>query len=167
MPSKESDASRRLPVRSFGISSHLFGLPRPEDETLLIFPNSGPGAIGLVGESVPASSNFPTRDMHFELPAEATIDPFNGISLIVKKLPEGWTVYSVGSDLVDGGGMFDGKTDVCAGLKALPINNGSWRIPFLSNRATRSSELTRSVRLEIKLRSSYNGADTRIRVERH
>jgi hypothetical protein len=49
------------------------------------------------------------------LPTEATIDPFNGKSLIVKKAPEGWTVYSVGSDLVDNGGKLDGRTDVGAG----------------------------------------------------
>jgi hypothetical protein len=52
------------------------------------------------------------------LPAEATIDPFDGKSLIVKKLPDGWTVYSVGSDLVDDGGKLDGKTDVGAGRKS-------------------------------------------------
>jgi hypothetical protein len=44
-----------------------------------------------------------------------TIDPFNGKSLIVKKAPEGWMVYSVGSDLVDNGGKLDGRTDVGAG----------------------------------------------------
>ena len=49
------------------------------------------------------------------LPSEATIDPFNGEPLHVKKLPEGWMVYSVGPDLKDDGGILDGKTDVGAG----------------------------------------------------
>ena len=54
------------------------------------------------------------------LPAEATIDPFNGKPLNVKKLPEGWTVYSVGKNRVDDGGKLDGKTDIGAG----PIRRG-------------------------------------------
>lgn len=54
------------------------------------------------------------------LPGEATIDPFNGEPLNVKKLPEGWTVYSVGSNRVDDGGKLDGKTDIGAG----PIRRG-------------------------------------------
>ena len=33
------------------------------------------------------------------LPAQATIDPFNGEPLHVKKRPEGWMVYSVGRNL--------------------------------------------------------------------
>ena len=49
------------------------------------------------------------------LPAEATIDPFNGEPLHVKKLPEGWMVYSVGNNRVDDGGTLDGKTDIGAG----------------------------------------------------
>ncbi len=47
--------------------------------------------------------------------AEATIDPFNGEPLHVKRLPEGWMVYSVGINLVDDGGIPDGKTDVGVG----------------------------------------------------
>ena len=49
------------------------------------------------------------------LPGEVTIDPFNGEPLHVKRLPEGWMVYSVGRDLVDDGGILDGNTDVGAG----------------------------------------------------
>jgi hypothetical protein len=49
------------------------------------------------------------------LPAEATIDPFNGEPLHVKKLPQGWMVYSVGSNGVDDGGNLDGRTDVGVG----------------------------------------------------
>ena len=35
--------------------------------------------------------------------------------LHVKKLPEGWMVYSVGRNLVDDGGNLDGKTDIGVG----------------------------------------------------
>jgi hypothetical protein len=49
------------------------------------------------------------------LPAGATIDPFNGKPLNVKKRPEGWMVYSVGANGVDDGGKLDGKTDIGAG----------------------------------------------------
>ena len=54
------------------------------------------------------------------LPAEATIDPYNGKPLNVKRLPEGWMVYSVGSNGVDDGGKLDGRTDIGAG----PIRPG-------------------------------------------
>ncbi|WP_337177166.1 hypothetical protein [Paludisphaera sp.] len=47
-----------------------------------------------------------------DLPAEATVDPFTGRPLIVKKLAEGWLVYSVGPDLVDDGGTLDKARDV-------------------------------------------------------
>ena len=49
------------------------------------------------------------------LPYQATIDPFNGEPLHLKKTPEGWMVYSVGPNLVDDGGVLDGITDVGAG----------------------------------------------------
>jgi hypothetical protein len=51
------------------------------------------------------------------LPGEATIDPYNGAPLHVKKLPEGWMVYSVGNNLVDDGGSLDGKNDIGVGPK--------------------------------------------------
>jgi hypothetical protein len=49
------------------------------------------------------------------LPAETTIDPFNGRPLRVEKVPEGWMVYSVGSNGVDDGGKLDQRTDVGVG----------------------------------------------------
>jgi hypothetical protein len=59
-----------------------------------------------------AGKNDQTPDISaLGLPAEATTDPFNGEALHVKKLPEGWTVYSVGPDGVDDGGKLDGKSD--------------------------------------------------------
>jgi hypothetical protein len=41
------------------------------------------------------------------LPAEATVDPFTGEPLKVKRLPEGWLVYSEGQNLTDDGGQLD------------------------------------------------------------
>jgi hypothetical protein len=41
------------------------------------------------------------------LPPETTLDPFNGEPLHVKKLPEGWLVYSVGENGKDDGGKWD------------------------------------------------------------
>ena len=38
------------------------------------------------------------------LPAEATIDPYSGEPLRMRRLPEGWLVYSVGENLTDNGG---------------------------------------------------------------
>jgi hypothetical protein len=49
------------------------------------------------------------------LPADATIDPYSGGPLRVKKLPVGWMVYSVGRNLADDGGKLDGRTDIGAG----------------------------------------------------
>lgn len=43
------------------------------------------------------------------LPKDATIDPFSGEPLRVKRLPEGWLVYSVGKDKRDEEGMSGGK----------------------------------------------------------
>src|SRR5262249_57741032 len=49
------------------------------------------------------------------LPAETTIDLFNGMPLRVEKVPEGWKVYSVGSNGVDDGGKLDQRADVGVG----------------------------------------------------
>jgi hypothetical protein len=49
------------------------------------------------------------------LPAETTVDPFNGKPLQIKKLPQGWLVYSVGLDLKDDGGKLDHCSDVGVG----------------------------------------------------
>ena len=49
------------------------------------------------------------------LPPEATIDPFNGQPLHVKKLPQGWLVYSVGKNLVDDGGKIESQADIGVG----------------------------------------------------
>lgn len=46
------------------------------------------------------------------------VDPFNGKTMIVKKLPEGWLVYSVGANRIDDGGNV--ATDVDVGCSPLP-----------------------------------------------
>lgn len=66
---------------------------------------------------VPPGSDHVPKLTDLGLTAEATIDPYNGEALHVKKLPEGWKVYSVGKNLVDDGGILDWKTDVGAGPK--------------------------------------------------
>ena len=43
------------------------------------------------------------------LPAEATVDPFTGEPLKLRKLPEGWLIYSVGQNLTDDGGKLDDR----------------------------------------------------------
>jgi hypothetical protein len=62
----------------------------------------------------PGSDQVPPLDS-LGLPAEATIDPFNGEPLRVRKTPGGWTVYSVGSNGADDGGTFDKAADIGVG----------------------------------------------------
>ncbi len=57
------------------------------------------------------------------LPHDATLDPFNGEPLRVKKTPDGWAVYSVGKNLQDDGGVREENSDgpdVGVGLTVLP-----------------------------------------------
>jgi hypothetical protein len=50
------------------------------------------------------------------LPPEAITDPFNGKPLHLKKLPDGWLIYSVGKNLKDDGGtLTDEREDVGLG----------------------------------------------------
>lgn len=49
------------------------------------------------------------------LPHEVTLDPYNSEPLHIKKLPEGWLVYSVGMNLVDDGGTIEKVKDVGVG----------------------------------------------------
>ncbi len=51
----------------------------------------------------------------FGLPAEATVDPFNGQPLRVKRDPRGWVVYSVGPNGKDDGGRFENAADIGVG----------------------------------------------------
>jgi len=61
-----------------------------------------------------ASASEPNSN-ELGLPAAATVDPYNGEPLRIKKLPEGWIVYSVGANLVDDGGKLEGRADVGVG----------------------------------------------------
>jgi hypothetical protein len=63
--------------------------------------------LNAIQTHVPADSNEVPKLGELGLPAETTIDPFNGEPLHVKKLPEGWLVYSVGRNLRDDGGKLD------------------------------------------------------------
>ena len=49
------------------------------------------------------------------LPADVTTDPFNGAPLLLKKLPEGWLIYSVGRNLTDDGGKLSDQQDIGIG----------------------------------------------------
>lgn len=63
-----------------------------------------------------SGSNETPKITELGLPANATTDPFNGQPLHIKKLPQGWLVYSVGRDLQDNGGKIgDSVTDVGVG----------------------------------------------------
>ncbi len=65
--------------------------------------------LNAIQVRVPAGSKEVPKLSELGLPAEATTDPFNGEPLHVKRLPQGWLVYSVGSNLVDDGGKLDDK----------------------------------------------------------
>jgi len=49
------------------------------------------------------------------LPADTILDPFTGDRLRVKKLPEGWLIYSVGTNRKDDGGQIDPFRDFGVG----------------------------------------------------
>jgi hypothetical protein len=68
--------------------------------------------VRIALQALPADAPPPADLTALGLPAEATIDPYTQKPLIVKKLPNGWLVYSVGPDLVDDGGTFDKARDV-------------------------------------------------------
>lgn len=56
------------------------------------------------------------------LPSEVMVDPFNGKPLTIQPTPDGWLVYSVGSDLKDGGGNWNDQTDLGFGPPDLMPN---------------------------------------------
>jgi hypothetical protein len=71
--------------------------------------------LNAIQVRVPSGSDQVPKLTDLGLPEPATIDPYNGEPLHVKKRPEGWMVYSVGSNLVDDGGILDFKNDLGAG----------------------------------------------------
>jgi hypothetical protein len=64
----------------------------------------------LQKKSPPEGGKIPTM-AELGLPDEVGVDPFNGKPMIIKKLPEGWLVYSVGTNLRDDGGNFERGED--------------------------------------------------------
>jgi hypothetical protein len=66
----------------------------------------------------------PARLEDLGLPAGALVDPFSGRQLKFKSSAAGWTVYSVGNNLIDDGGSVDNRLDV--GL-APPTRDGAAR----------------------------------------
>ena len=71
--------------------------------------------LNAIQAHVPAGSNEVPKLSELGLPAEATTDPFNGEPLHVKRLPQGWLVYSVGRNLRDDDGKLDDNSDVGVG----------------------------------------------------
>jgi hypothetical protein len=71
--------------------------------------------LNAIQVRVPAGSERVPKLTDLGLPTEATIDPYNSEPLHVKKLPEGWTVYSVGRNLVDKFDMLDFQNNLGAG----------------------------------------------------
>ena len=63
--------------------------------------------INALQARVPPGTKEVPKLSELGLPAEATMDPFTDKPLAVKKLPDGWLVYSVGEDLEDNGGDID------------------------------------------------------------
>jgi len=68
--------------------------------------------LNAILDRAPAGSDRTPKFDELGLPSETTTDPFSGELLRIKKLPNGWMVYSVGSNLVDDGGNLDGRKDV-------------------------------------------------------
>jgi len=72
--------------------------------------------LNAIQARVPPGSKDVPRLTELGLPPEATTDPFNGEPLRIKRLPEGWLIYSVGSNLQDDGGeKLDGLSDAGIG----------------------------------------------------
>jgi hypothetical protein len=71
--------------------------------------------LNAIQARVPSGGDQVPNLADLGLPEQATIDPYNGQPLHVKKLPEGWLVYSVGRNMVDDGGIPDYKNDLGAG----------------------------------------------------
>ncbi len=69
---------------------------------------------------VPAGSDETPKLTDLGLPAETITDPFSGEPLHVKRLPQGWLVYSVGPNLRDDGGTVDDPRDGDVGVGPPP-----------------------------------------------
>ena len=69
---------------------------------------------------VAAGSDTAPKLTDLGLPAEAITDPFNGELLHVKRMPQGWLVYSVGPNLQDNGGKIDDPNNGDVGVGPPP-----------------------------------------------
>ncbi|NOZ39001.1 MAG: hypothetical protein GXP24_02090 [Planctomycetes bacterium] len=61
----------------------------------------------------------PTTLDDLDLPAEATLDPFNGKPLVFRTMESGWLIYSVFQNEIDDGGVFKKQEDW--GLAPMPV----------------------------------------------
>jgi hypothetical protein len=72
--------------------------------------------LNAIQAKVPPGSTDVPRLGDLGLPREAITDPFDGQPLRIKRLPEGWLIYSVGANLQDDGGeKLDGLSDAGIG----------------------------------------------------
>jgi hypothetical protein len=71
--------------------------------------------LNAVQVHVPKVSDRVPKLTELRLPAEATLDPYNGEPLRLKKRRDGWMVYAVGRDLADDGGALDTSADIGVG----------------------------------------------------
>jgi hypothetical protein len=67
--------------------------------------------INALEQKTPGNGDKTPTVAELGLPDEVGVDPFNGKQMIIKKLPEGWLVYSVGENLTDNGGRIEDRTD--------------------------------------------------------
>ncbi|MGA2797164.1 MAG: hypothetical protein ABSE63_06290 [Thermoguttaceae bacterium] len=81
--------------------------------------------INALQRTNPADNDKTPTMAELGLPNEVGIDPFNGKTMIIKKLANGWLVYSVGENLQDDGGKVEEESnnkplDVGFGPKTAP-----------------------------------------------
>jgi hypothetical protein len=62
--------------------------------------------INALQKKAPVDGNKAPTMAELGLPDDVGIDPYNGEAMHIKKLPQGWLVYSVGENLKDDGGNF-------------------------------------------------------------
>ncbi len=68
--------------------------------------------LNAVQGYVERTADYGPRLSDLGLPEQATTDPFSGKPLKMRKVPDGWLVYSVGKDLIDDGGQSEEGRDV-------------------------------------------------------
>ena len=71
--------------------------------------------LNAIQQHADVGSDRPPPLESLGLPAETTTDPFDGAPLRVKKTDRGWTVYSIGSNGLDDGGLLQRSADVGVG----------------------------------------------------